>query len=169
MSNRLSACLQTDYTLRPLQANPLYTCHLVLLHTLDIFLNCSIQKCRLALYLLIFKINIISIHRTQTTKGILMSRCIDPSMLVLDIEGFDGRERGQVSNTFSTLFFSWAFTFRHDLMCKILPHEIYSILDDMKYIMYCSMTKVQMVGSVLYVFQSIYLLLIVYLIHVLIQ
>lgn len=33
--------------------------------------------------------------RTQTTKGILMSRCIDPSMLVLDIEGFDGRERGQ--------------------------------------------------------------------------
>jgi len=33
--------------------------------------------------------------RSQTTKGIMMSRCIGPSLLVLDVEGFDGRERGQ--------------------------------------------------------------------------
>ncbi|KAM0864186.1 hypothetical protein ACQ4PT_044089 [Festuca glaucescens] len=31
----------------------------------------------------------------QTTKGILMSRTVGPSLLILDVEGFDGKERGE--------------------------------------------------------------------------
>uniref|UniRef100_A0A6V7QYN1 GB1/RHD3-type G domain-containing protein n=1 Tax=Ananas comosus var. bracteatus TaxID=296719 RepID=A0A6V7QYN1_ANACO len=31
----------------------------------------------------------------QTTKGVWLSRCTKPSMLVMDVEGFDGRERGE--------------------------------------------------------------------------
>lgn len=36
--------------------------------------------------------------RSQTTKGIWLARCveIEPSTLVLDLEGTDGRERGEV-------------------------------------------------------------------------
>lgn len=41
-------------------------------------------------YLLLF--------RSQTTKGIWMARCagIEPCTLVMDLEGTDGRERGEV-------------------------------------------------------------------------
>lgn len=37
--------------------------------------------------------------RSQTTKGIWLARCagIEPCTLVMDLEGTDGRERGEVS------------------------------------------------------------------------
>ncbi|CAM0878744.1 unnamed protein product [Alopecurus aequalis] len=34
-------------------------------------------------------------RRCQTTRGIMMSRCIGPSLILLDVQGFDGREKGQ--------------------------------------------------------------------------
>jgi hypothetical protein len=36
--------------------------------------------------------------RSQTTKGIWLARCggIEPCTLVMDLEGTDGRERGEV-------------------------------------------------------------------------
>lgn len=36
--------------------------------------------------------------RSQTTKGIWIARCvgIDPCTIVMDLEGTDGRERGEV-------------------------------------------------------------------------
>ncbi|KAJ1276517.1 hypothetical protein BS78_05G219700 [Paspalum vaginatum] len=36
---------------------------------------------------------------SRTTKGILISRCIRPSFLILDVEGFDGVERQQLQDT----------------------------------------------------------------------
>ena len=38
------------------------------------------------------------ISRSQTTKGIWLARCagIEPCTLVMDLEGTDGRERGEV-------------------------------------------------------------------------
>lgn len=38
------------------------------------------------------------LFRSQTTKGIWAARCvgIDPSTIVMDLEGTDGRERGEV-------------------------------------------------------------------------
>lgn len=38
------------------------------------------------------------LFRSQTTKGIWMAKCvgIDPFTLVMDLEGTDGRERGEV-------------------------------------------------------------------------
>lgn len=38
------------------------------------------------------------IFRSQTTKGIWMARCtgIEPCTIVMDLEGTDGRERGEV-------------------------------------------------------------------------
>jgi hypothetical protein len=46
---------------------------------------------------------IYGICRSQTTRGIMMSRCIGPSLLLLDVEGFDGREKGQVFDIFVVL------------------------------------------------------------------
>lgn len=36
--------------------------------------------------------------RSQTTKGIWLAKCvgIEPSTMVMDLEGTDGRERGEV-------------------------------------------------------------------------
>lgn len=38
------------------------------------------------------------IIRSQTTKGIWMARCVgmEPCTIVMDLEGTDGRERGEV-------------------------------------------------------------------------
>lgn len=38
------------------------------------------------------------VFRSQTTKGIWMAKCvgIEPCTLVMDLEGTDGRERGEV-------------------------------------------------------------------------
>lgn len=40
----------------------------------------------------------LSFPRSQTTKGIWLARCagIEPCTLVMDLEGTDGRERGEV-------------------------------------------------------------------------
>ena len=40
----------------------------------------------------------LSFYRSQTTKGIWLARCagIEPCTLVMDLEGTDGRERGEV-------------------------------------------------------------------------
>ncbi|RRT51529.1 hypothetical protein BHE74_00000231 [Ensete ventricosum] len=40
--------------------------------------------------------------RSQTTKGIWLARCadIEPCTIVMDLEGTDGRERGEVSIQF---------------------------------------------------------------------
>ena len=40
----------------------------------------------------------LSFSRSQTTKGIWLARCagIEPCTLVMDLEGTDGRERGEV-------------------------------------------------------------------------
>ena len=42
------------------------------------------------------------VFRSQTTKGIWMARCagIEPCTLVMDLEGTDGRERGEVFFSF---------------------------------------------------------------------
>jgi len=42
--------------------------------------------------------------RNQTTRGIMISRCIGPSLLLLDVEGFDGREKGEVFYVFFNIF-----------------------------------------------------------------
>lgn len=41
---------------------------------------------------------LISFLRSQTTKGIWLAKCtgIEPCTLVMDLEGTDGRERGEV-------------------------------------------------------------------------
>ena len=41
---------------------------------------------------------VLSLFRSQTTKGIWLAECsgIDPCTLVMDLEGTDGRERGEV-------------------------------------------------------------------------
>ena len=48
------------------------------------------------------------VFRSQTTKGIWMARCagIEPCTLVMDLEGTDGRERGEVF-----FFFCYTLTF----------------------------------------------------------
>ena len=40
----------------------------------------------------------LNLFRSQTTKGIWMAHCvgIEPCTLVMDLEGSDGRERGEV-------------------------------------------------------------------------
>lgn len=40
------------------------------------------------------------VFRSQTTKGIWIARCagIEPCTVVMDLEGTDGRERGEVCN-----------------------------------------------------------------------
>lgn len=45
-------------------------------------------------------------YRSQTTKGIWLARCagIEPCTLVMDLEGTDGRERGEVIFSFITIF-----------------------------------------------------------------
>ena len=47
------------------------------------------------------------LFRSQTTKGIWMAKCtgIEPCTLVMDLEGTDGRERGEV------LFICCTFTY----------------------------------------------------------
>jgi len=44
------------------------------------------------------KLLFIFIFRSQTTKGIWMARCvgIEPFTIAMDLEGTDGRERGEV-------------------------------------------------------------------------
>ena len=41
--------------------------------------------------------------RAQTTKGIWIAKCvgIEPFTIVMDLEGTDGRERGEVLNFFA--------------------------------------------------------------------
>lgn len=49
--------------------------------------------------LLYFKnVNQLDLFRSQTTKGIWMAHCvgIEPCTIVMDLEGSDGRERGEV-------------------------------------------------------------------------
>ncbi|MCL7045400.1 hypothetical protein MKW94_025963 [Papaver nudicaule] len=45
------------------------------------------------------------IFRSQTTKGIWTAKCadIEPCTLVMDLEGTDGRERGEVSLKYPTV------------------------------------------------------------------
>ena len=57
--------------------------------------------CSLFIYLSICGfVNLLHCHfiRSQTTKGIWMARCvgIEPCTIVMDLEGTDGRERGEV-------------------------------------------------------------------------
>ncbi|RDX65384.1 Protein ROOT HAIR DEFECTIVE 3-like 1, partial [Mucuna pruriens] len=49
----------------------------------------------------IFYFNFTQLARSQTTKGIWMAKCvgIEPCTLVMDLEGTDGRERGEVDDT----------------------------------------------------------------------
>lgn len=46
--------------------------------------------------------------RSQTTKGIWLANCagIEPCTIVMDLEGTDGRERGEVSIQYMILY-SW--------------------------------------------------------------
>ena len=43
-----------------------------------------------------------STNRQQTTLGIWLSKCDDLNLLVLDVEGTDGRERGEDQVNFIT-------------------------------------------------------------------
>lgn len=55
---------------------------------------------RIKLYSFVFVYILIEqiYSRSQTTKGIWLAKCadIEPSTLVMDLEGSDGRERGEV-------------------------------------------------------------------------
>ena len=46
----------------------------------------------------IYELTQFAVFRSQTTKGIWLARCagIEPCTLVMDLEGTDGRERGEV-------------------------------------------------------------------------
>ena len=58
---------------------------------------------------------LMSFSRSQTTKGIWLARCagIEPCTLVMDLEGTDGRERGEVHSYalfgFSHVLFACTF------------------------------------------------------------
>jgi Root hair defective 3 GTP-binding protein (RHD3) len=47
--------------------------------------------------ILLSKNSIFSMCRNQTTKGIWIAGCVDPCMILMDIEGFDGKERAEVA------------------------------------------------------------------------
>jgi Root hair defective 3 GTP-binding protein (RHD3) len=38
----------------------------------------------------------VNLCRKQTTKGVWIARFADPGMIIMDVEGFDGKERGEV-------------------------------------------------------------------------
>lgn len=51
------------------------------------------------------------LFRSQTTKGIWMAKCneIDPCTIVMDLEGTDGRERGEVLVSFIYFYFKCVY------------------------------------------------------------
>lgn len=64
----------------------------------------------LLIYLHICWLSALTFYRSQTTKGIWMAHCagIEPCTIVMDLEGTDGRERGEVIMNF---YFSFLFLF----------------------------------------------------------
>jgi len=59
----------------------------------------------------------------QTTKGILMSRSMGPSLIIIDVEGFDGRERGE-DKKFENQAALFALTVSDIMMVNISEQDI---------------------------------------------
>lgn len=81
-------------------------------------------------------LKIIFFFRSQTTKGIWLAKCagIEPCTLVMDLEGTDGRERGEVILTpaFSfhqVWFYDNAWSFLSQLVLCSLALRMHSLLE----------------------------------------
>lgn len=44
-----------------------------------------------------YRINEFSMCRKQTTKGIWIAKCITPRIIIMDVEGYEGKEREEVA------------------------------------------------------------------------
>uniref|UniRef100_A0A6V7QY43 GB1/RHD3-type G domain-containing protein n=1 Tax=Ananas comosus var. bracteatus TaxID=296719 RepID=A0A6V7QY43_ANACO len=62
--------------------------------------------------------------RGQTTKGMWLSRCAKPSMLVMDVEGFDGRERGEDDTSFEKQAALFSLTISDLMMVNMWLRDI---------------------------------------------
>ncbi|CAM0878766.1 unnamed protein product [Alopecurus aequalis] len=62
-------------------------------------------------------------RRSQTTRGIMISRCIAPSLVLMDVEGFDGREKGQ-DKLFEKQAALFALTVSDLMMVNMLETDI---------------------------------------------
>ncbi|GMH03757.1 hypothetical protein Nepgr_005596 [Nepenthes gracilis] len=64
--------------------------------------------------------------RSQTTKGIWLARCvgIEPSTLVMDLEGTDGRERGEDDTTFEKQSALFALAVSDIVLINMWCHDI---------------------------------------------
>ncbi|XP_057459098.1 protein ROOT HAIR DEFECTIVE 3-like [Lotus japonicus] len=64
--------------------------------------------------------------RSQTTKGIWMAKCIgiEPCTLVMDLEGTDGRERGEDDTTFEKQSALFALAFSDIVLINMWCHDI---------------------------------------------
>uniref|UniRef100_A0ACD5TRE0 Uncharacterized protein n=1 Tax=Avena sativa TaxID=4498 RepID=A0ACD5TRE0_AVESA len=63
----------------------------------------------------------VRLGRSRTTRGIMMSRCIGPSLLLLDFEGFDGTEQ---DSFFKKEAVNFALIVSDIMMVKISMHDI---------------------------------------------
>nr|CAD1832681.1 unnamed protein product [Ananas comosus var. bracteatus] len=60
----------------------------------------------------------------QTTKGMWLSRCVRPSFLIMDVEGSDGRERGEDDTSFEKQSALFALTISDLMMVTIWLRDI---------------------------------------------
>jgi GTPase SAR1 family protein len=60
---------------------------------------------------------------SQTSRGIMMSRCIRPSLVLLDVEGFDGKEKGE-DTLFENQSALFALAVSDLMMVNMKTHDI---------------------------------------------
>ncbi|XP_073005674.1 protein ROOT HAIR DEFECTIVE 3 homolog 1-like [Typha latifolia] len=62
--------------------------------------------------------------RMQITEGIWLSRCIRPCMLIMDVEGYDGRERAEDNRAFERQTALLALTISDLMMVNMWLHDV---------------------------------------------
>jgi hypothetical protein len=72
---------------------------------MDIVFGMQMHSCLVILCALVCLLIEVFFRRSQTTKGVWLARApnVEPTTLVMDLEGTDGRERGEVSLSASCL------------------------------------------------------------------
>ncbi|OAY75634.1 Protein ROOT HAIR DEFECTIVE 1 [Ananas comosus] len=65
-----------------------------------------------------------STGRRQTTKGMWLSRCVRPSLFIMDVEGSDGRERGEDDTSFEKQGALFALTISDLMMVNMWLRDI---------------------------------------------
>uniref|UniRef100_A0A6V7QXL4 GB1/RHD3-type G domain-containing protein n=1 Tax=Ananas comosus var. bracteatus TaxID=296719 RepID=A0A6V7QXL4_ANACO len=71
-----------------------------------------------------FKVMNASTGRRQTTKGMWLSRCVRPSLFIMDVEGSDGRERGEDDTSFEKQGALFALTISDLMMVNMWLRDI---------------------------------------------